>query len=547
MYKVCPECGKRYNDVEFDTCRDDGSPLFKIRSTSDPLVGTTLVGRFTIIGRLGKGGFGTVYRAVQHPVDREVAVKVLKSEHADDELQVKRFFVEARSISQLRSPNTIRLFDFGQTEEGALFIAMELSEGLPLSKVLKRGGGRLPPARAARIMAQVCDSLQEAHSRGIYHRDLKPDNVMVEAREHRKDFVKVLDFGVAKINDGNSTITQAGTIQGTPAYMSPEAAKGEVVSHHSDLYSVGVMLFELLTGLQFFRRETAIASVLAHIQDEPPAITEHVPDLPPRYAELVMSLLAKDPADRPQSASEVRLALVACADIAEAVPAADGPPGNPAAGGPTPLHTRPMTVDQPTPAAHPPAPRHIGWAIAGIVALGIVLGTVIALSVKDEPTPLAGTDGAHQPTVAGQPTGTSQPTGPQTTEPATAQGAAAPAPMSEPAAIEQPRVARLVRPPAPSTRVLRSRLVDSWDDVEAWTVSVEVNGTAGAQITLNGNVVGRVPSAVFVPYGHEPVTLTVSKDGHKSHNEQLVPNADLSVKAHLKKRDAPRPLLPMEE
>lgn len=238
-YRVCPTCSERF-DLSVRQCPEDGARLLVVTDADESLVGQCLDGRFTIVRMLGAGGFGAVYRAIQHPIEREVAIKVLKAEHASKMEQVTRFFTEAKAISRLRNPHTIQLHDFGQTDDGTLYMAIELSPGRPLSDVL-RSEGPFTPERAVHVIAQVCESVAEAHTseHAIIHRDLKPDNIMLEQRRRDPDFVKVLDFGIAKLRDPDQTssLTRTGVIQGTPTYMSPEQARGEKITPSSDLYS----------------------------------------------------------------------------------------------------------------------------------------------------------------------------------------------------------------------------------------------------------------------------------------------------------------------
>ena len=192
------------------------------RQSSDALLGRTIAGRYEVVARIGAGGMGVVYRAYQAAMDRHVALKVLSTSLAADEQSVRRFNQEARAASRLRHPNTITLHDFGKTEDDILFIAMEFLDGTSLDEVMKEPGG-MGLARAITVLAQVCRSLAEAHDAGIIHRDLKPDNIFLCEIGGEKDFVKVLDFGVAKLREADpdgGTLTQAGMIFGTPRYMS---------------------------------------------------------------------------------------------------------------------------------------------------------------------------------------------------------------------------------------------------------------------------------------------------------------------------------------
>jgi len=286
---------------------------------ADPMIGRVLAGRFTILSRVGAGSMGTVYRATQAPIGRAVAIKILRSDRAVDEMSRARFLREARANSALTSPNTVTVFDFGQSESGDFYLAMELLEGESLGERLRRLG-RLSPVVALETARQALLSLSEAHAKGIIHRDLKPDNLFF-ARAHAggkyDEVVKVLDFGIAKMIGGESELpmnaveTQAGTVFGTPRYMSPEQAQGKPLDVRSDIYSLGVILFHMMTGRAPFADEDAIVVMARHIKTPPPAMREVAPDadIAPAVERAVMRFLSKDPGKRPQTA-EAMLAEV---------------------------------------------------------------------------------------------------------------------------------------------------------------------------------------------------------------------------------------------
>lgn len=273
----------------------------------DPLIGKVLADRFEILSRIGEGGTGVVYKAKQITVDRTVAIKVLGAHVSSDPQWVKRFHNEARAAARLDHPNTVRMIDFGETKEGLLFIAMEYLHGRPLSDEISRLG-KIPPQRALRIISQACQSLQEAHTQGIIHRDIKPDNVFLVEMKGSGDFVKVLDFSVAKMDTPDAQLTRAGTVFGTPAYMSPEQARGVKLSPQSDVYACGIVLYEMLTGKPPFEAALPMEVVMMHLRQKPAPLV----GFPEPIVRLVMKALEKTPDRRQQSADDLHRECIEC-------------------------------------------------------------------------------------------------------------------------------------------------------------------------------------------------------------------------------------------
>ena len=331
-------------------------------------VGKEIGGRYRILTRLGEGGMGTVYRAEQISLKRTVAVKVLKSELSADPALVRRFNAEAEVAARLNHPNTVTLYDFGQDEDGSLFIAMEYVEGDSLREVMLREGP-MPTPRALHICAQVCASIADAHSHGIIHRDLKPDNVMLTVRGKISDVVRVLDFGIAKLRDKGGDITampmtQAGDLLGTPQYMAPEQIRGEKVDARTDVYAMGAMIYELVTGRLPFEAPTLMAILSKHLTELPVPPTDRRADLaiPQSLSAFVMKALAKQPNDRPPSMElfgdrlrEIHGAMSG----AQALPAAPAPASQAA---PVAMHQGMPSVVGPPPGV----PRRLGSPVANL-------------------------------------------------------------------------------------------------------------------------------------------------------------------------------------
>ena len=319
----CPTCGQDYSeDLKF--CPQDRTPLQADATNAspgpvDPLLGHTLDGKYLLEEKLGIGGMGTVYRARHLLIDRPVAVKVLNQRFVEDEAAKARFRREAKAAGRLRHTNAVGVTDFGQTTDGYVYIVMELLEGKTLRDLLARDGP-LDLAHAVSIMLQVSSAVAAAHDAGIIHRDLKPANIFIVHRSDIPSVVKVLDFGIAKLaadsldDDDHQTLTQVGAMIGTPRYMSPEQCNGSALTPASDVYSLGVILYELLTGAVPFSGLTPLAIAMRHSTETPRRPSEFISSIPQALEVVVLHALEKRPQDRPQDANAFRQELLDTAE-----------------------------------------------------------------------------------------------------------------------------------------------------------------------------------------------------------------------------------------
>ncbi|MDP6944889.1 MAG: serine/threonine-protein kinase, partial [Myxococcota bacterium] len=309
--KRCPVCDTIYDEQGPDVCPEDGAEL-KLDTVDDNFLGRTLSGRFKIETLIGAGGMGRVYRARQLSVDRAVAVKILHREALLKKTATQRFLLEAKATSQLTNPHTVTLYDYGETDDGLPFIVMEYLEGRSLKERML-ASGTTSFKDALRILSEVCESLAEAHRRNIVHRDLKPDNIFLAKTDEADEFVKVLDFGIARAKSVQDveTLTRTGTVAGTPAYVAPEALLGEDVSPSADVYALGLVLFEMCAGYHPFTADTAFKVMRHHLETTPPPLTRAMPevDLPRGLSDLVAMCLAKKPLQRPQDAAALKVQL----------------------------------------------------------------------------------------------------------------------------------------------------------------------------------------------------------------------------------------------
>jgi serine/threonine-protein kinase len=310
----CQRCGTTFvEDISYcGRCGERLPPPESAGTERDPLIGHIVDGRYRVLSKLGEGGMGAVYKVEHVHMGKYMAMKLLLREFSGNRELVRRFRREAQAVSRLSHVNTVQVFDFGRTADGAMYMVMEYIQGENLSAVLSREGP-MPPRRVVRIVGQICASLGEAHALGIVHRDLKPENVMLARARDQRDFVKVLDFGLAKLRERDEGATSHGSLVGTPYYMSPEQIRGADVDHRCDIYSLGAMMFKMLSGEPPFKAPSPIAVLTRHLQDPPPHLREVRPDLqvPPALEGVILKAMAKRREDRQQTVDELKRAVEA--------------------------------------------------------------------------------------------------------------------------------------------------------------------------------------------------------------------------------------------
>ena len=289
--------------------------MSKSTGAPDPLIGRVVNDRFKITALIARGGMGKVYRAEQAPLGRVCAIKVLNPNYAgehDPEFH-KRFFLEASIASKLTHPNTVTIFDYGRTDDDIYYMAMEYLEWHTLHRAIREAGS-FPEERAAHIARQICRALREAHSLGVIHRDLKPANIFLVEHGDETDFVKVLDFGLVKdVSEGKPAeeLTQTGLFMGSPKYMAPEQIRGDKVDARTDIYSLGIIMYEMCTGKVPFDRPNSVNILMAHVNEDAPPVRVMNPNCnpSPAFEETILRCMAKDPDARFRSMDEVLAAL----------------------------------------------------------------------------------------------------------------------------------------------------------------------------------------------------------------------------------------------
>ena len=486
--KICPQCSIKYPDV-LDFCPQDGAALPNAagqrptQALYDALIGTTVDGRYMIEAKLGEGGMGLVYAARHVIIDKRVAMKVLKAEANEDPTAGQRFIQEAKSASKIRHANIVDITDFGQLTDGSAYFVMEYCEGPTLGDAIRQGP--LSAARCITVAAQMARGLKAAHDQGIIHRDLKPENVFLLEREGEADFVKIVDFGIAKISGANlgmatSRLTQAGMVLGTPEYMSPEQATGKETDHRVDEYALGCMMYEMLTGDVPYRGESSAGTLTKHVFDPivPPRKARPDLNIPPTLDEVVVKAMAKSAGERYASMKDLLDAL-------------DGAAGEIDSGRDAERSMK-LVVEQSRVTATPSelvAEEQLGQIERpGVSKMPIVIG--VALGVL-----LLGGVGAWSVLKSG----------------------------GDAAAKKEPLAVVPVKPVEPQHPVVPPPVAPS-------KIEITLRSTPdGADIYQDGKPIGSSPWVAAMPPGNHTVEITFKMAGYQDHSEKIVPDRNQVV------------------
>jgi serine/threonine protein kinase len=403
---TCPKCFTRYPD-DVVACEVEGEALVPdaaIAALDRDVPAGEMIGEYRVETKLGEGGFGAVYRAVQPLIGKQVAIKILSRKLSSDPEMVSRFVAEARAVNKIGSKHIVDIFGFGSMDDGRQYYVMELLRGATLEDFVKQRGP-LPVSEAVQVMRGIARALDAAHVAGIVHRDLKPENVFLVQEEDGVMVPKLLDFGIAKLMSGatGSHKTRTGVPMGTPYYMSPEQCQGKKVDHKTDVYSFGILAFQVLTGKLPFTGDSFMQVMFAHVSSPAPVPSEHGKGLPAAVDAPILAMLAKEPEARPESCGKAVEAIAHAAQSA-GITLGTLPMGTPsfATGGMTPpsaafVNAQTAVADGPTTLSAaetvPGAPQKSRAPLLALLAVaGLAAAAGIAfVALKGPPAPEAAT------------------------------------------------------------------------------------------------------------------------------------------------------------
>jgi len=489
----------------------------------DPLVGRVLDGRYRIEGVLGEGGMGLVYRAKHAVLGKPLALKVLRSEVSKDAEVMQRFQQEAQSASAIGNQHIIDISDFGSLPDGATYFVMEFLDGTSLTSAIEQAG-RMQPERVVHVARQLCEALGAAHERSIVHRDLKPDNIYLVKRGSDPDFVKVLDFGIAKVGGASSKLTRAGQVFGTPHYMSPEQCAGTNVDHRTDIYAVGVILYEMSCGRVPFDADNLMGILTKHMYEQPVPPHQLPPpvDVPPGLEAVILRCLSKSIDTRYQTMAELRedLDRLLAGTTPEAVihqmnrdsKAKDAAPLGDLAGAGSAMKMGTVGAIE-APAA---APNRMPMMVVGFAALALVgaVGGYFAIRGSGEGPPPAGAPVAATPPVT--------------------------PPVVPPPAETPPPPSRSDEIPPAETGTAAAAGAGTEAAAPVLASVMIVSDPPGAEVLLNGAVMGVTPLAVPRPSGTEIVNLTLRRSGYADRGVAITALAAAEMSVTLTARSSGR-------
>lgn len=511
--RMCPQCGTRF-DEPIQYCPNDGSQTYEAAHNqappADPLLGRVVDGRYRIEQKIGEGGMGMVYMATHTTLQKRLALKVLRGDSSRDADVVQRFMQEAQAATSIGHANIIDISDFGRLPDGSVYFVMEYLDGVSLSAMIKRSGS-VPMQEAIHLVRQIASALEAAHARGIVHRDLKPDNIFIirQGNDHR--FVKVLDFGVAKVGGAASKLTKTGMVFGTPHYMSPEQAAGQSVDQRTDIYALGVIMYEMFTGKVPFDADTFMGILSKHMFEVPPRPTDIAGGSLGPLETVILRALEKNPDQRYLSMAEL------VADL-ETV----------AAGGSVDVNVRsgvaPANVGVALPTSQPalasPEPTSGGKGVL-LFALAVVTLVIVGGGVGATVFFLSGDDDGHALAQALE----------------TTEAAPSPAPVVEAPVVEAPPAHAPASPVAAPPPALPAP-VPAPPPVEQPRVSI-TSEPAGAEVLLEGVMVGNTPVTVPRPAAGTQ-SLTLRLRGHEDTQVQISPETGEALNVALE--PAPQPI-----